>query len=82
MDNFQFIDGSWVVDPDAPSVAQGAKVPNPPYEPKIFPPRSYYDPELNEKEIELFWPKVWTMAGVWIQVSTRGQASASAPSAS
>ncbi|ATE64255.1 aromatic ring-hydroxylating oxygenase subunit alpha [Rhizorhabdus dicambivorans] len=63
MDNFQFIDGSWVVDPDAPTVAKGAKVPNPPYEPKIFPPRTYYDPELNQRETELFWPKVWTMAG-------------------
>jgi phenylpropionate dioxygenase-like ring-hydroxylating dioxygenase large terminal subunit len=63
MEKFKLIDGSWVVDPDAPTIARGAKVPNPPYTPKVFPPRSYYDPKLCAQEQEEFWPKVWTMAG-------------------
>jgi phenylpropionate dioxygenase-like ring-hydroxylating dioxygenase large terminal subunit len=63
MDNFQFVEGAWIVDPEAETVATGRKVPNPPYDPKIFPPKTYYDPELWKREQEEFWPKVWTMAG-------------------
>jgi phenylpropionate dioxygenase-like ring-hydroxylating dioxygenase large terminal subunit len=58
-----FMDGAWVVDVEADTVAHGAKVPNPPYEPEVLPPTSYYDPELFKREQEDFWPKVWTMAG-------------------
>jgi hypothetical protein len=29
MEKFELIDGGWVVDPSAPSIARGAKAPNP-----------------------------------------------------
>jgi hypothetical protein len=53
MEKFELVDGGWVVDPSAPSIARGEKVPNPRLEPTITPPKTYYDSELNEREREL-----------------------------
>ena len=63
MDNFCFIDGNWVVDPSATSVARGAKAPPVDYDVAIKSPKSYYDPELAKVEEERLWPRLWTMAG-------------------
>jgi phenylpropionate dioxygenase-like ring-hydroxylating dioxygenase large terminal subunit len=63
VDDFNLVDGWWVVDPNATSIARGAKAPTIDYGPQIFPPKTYFDPELAVREREQFWPKTWTSAG-------------------